>query len=185
MKSLISRVQNLATKLDNWVVLVALSVSAASVKTYIDYSQKGDLFLDDYFLGNRYKNSFRWDELWNFENFGRFVSRNVYWRFGSSVFHDRAQFYYLLNILIIIATALLLAKFVSRRQTLLVASVIGSIYLVSAATVDEFIWISNSQHLIAHMFIALFLVVSDRINLATIPKSALLVAFFLLAYLRT
>ena len=54
MKSLISRVQNLATKLDNWVVLVALSVSAASVKTYIDYSQKGDLFLDDYFLGNQY-----------------------------------------------------------------------------------------------------------------------------------
>ena len=60
----------------------------------------------------------------------------------------------------------------------LVASVIGSINLVSAATVDEFIWISNSQHLIAHMFIALFLVLSDRINLAAMPKSALLVAFF-------
>lgn len=166
------------SKLDNWVILIALAVTTATVKTYVHYSQKGDLFLDDYFLGNRYKNSLRWDELWNFENFGRFISRNVYWRLGSLVFHDRAHLYYLLNILIIIATALLLAKFVSRRQSWLVASVIGSIYLVSAATVDEFIWISNSQHLIAHMFIALFLVVSDRINLAATPKSALLIAFF-------
>jgi hypothetical protein len=166
------------SKLDNWVILIALAVTTATVKTYVHYSQKGDLFLDDYFLGNRYKNSLRWEELWNFENFGRFISRNVYWRLGSLVFHDRAQFYYLLNILIIIATAVLLAKFVSRRQSWLVASVIGSIYLVSAATVDEFIWISNSQHLIAHMFIALFLVVSDRINLAATPKSALLVAIF-------
>ena len=171
---MIARAKSWLIKSEFWVALTAVSLSIAMVTSFVRYSGKGDLFLDDFILGNRYRNSFHWNELWNFDNFGRFTSRNLYWRIGTFLFQDRAQFYYLLNVSIVILTAILLTIFLRRQKPWSVACVIGSIYLISAATVDEYVWISNSQHLIAHFFIALFLVVSDRVDLVKSSHSLFL-----------
>lgn len=61
---------------------------------YITYAYSAWFSQDDFGFIAHYDNSIQSNQLFDFSNFGRFLSRNAYWHFGIKYFSYNAQFLY-------------------------------------------------------------------------------------------
>ena len=165
--------------------LLAIGVSfigAFLLFFYITYALKGWFFQDDFGFISQYAHSIEPRQLLNLENFGRFVSRNVYWHVGLRYFSYHAEYFYLFNLLTILATSYLLYLIFSEKYGGFEGIVAALLYFALPATIESYAWLSNSQHLMAHFFVVLFMYFFDRINGAEIKRSACLSAILFLGF---
>lgn len=123
---------------------------------YLSYAQSAWFLQDDFQLIMQYAQVLQPHQLWNFENFGRFLSRNVYWHLGVQWFALHAPLFYLLNLSFICATSLLLYRLVRSQQGWFAGLVAVLCYLCLPGTVEAYAWLANSQHLLGHFFVLLF-----------------------------
>ena len=149
---------------------------------YITYALKGWFFQDDFGFISQYAHSIEPRQLLNFENLGRFVSRNLYWHVGLRYFSYHAEYFYLFNLLTILATSYLLYLMFSEKYGRFEGTVAALLYFALPATIESYAWLSNSQHLMAHFFLVLFVYFFDRINGAEIKRSACLSAILFLGF---
>ena len=165
--------------------LLAIGVSfigAFLLFFYITYALKGWFFQDDFGFIGQYAHSIEPWQLLNLENFGRFFSRNVYWHVGLRYFSYHAEYFYLFNLLTILATSYLLYLIFSEKYGGFEGIVAALLYFALPATIESYAWLSNSQHLMAHFFVVLFVYFFDRINGAEIKRSAYLSAILFLGF---
>ena len=165
--------------------LLAIGVSfigAFLLFFYITYALKGWFFQDDFGFIGQYAHSIEPWQLLNLENFGRFFSRNVYWHVGLRYFSYHAEYFYLFNLLTILATSYLLYLIFSEKYGGFEGIVAALLYFALPATIESYAWLSNSQHLMAHFFVVLFVYFFDRINGSEIKRSACLSAILFLGF---
>ena len=165
--------------------LLAIGVSfigAFLLFFYITYALKGWFFQDDFGFISQYAHSIEPRQLLNLENFGRFVSRNVYWHVGLRYFSYHVEYFYLFNLLTILATSYLLYLIFSEKYAGFEGIVAALLYFALPATIESYAWLSNSQHLMAHFFVVLFVYFFDRINGTEIKRSAGLSAILFLGF---
>ena len=165
--------------------LLAIGVSfigAFLLFFYITYALKGWFFQDDFGFISQYAHSIEPRQLFNLENFGRFISRNVYWHVGLRYFSYHAEYFYLFNLLTILATSYLLYLIFSEKYGRFEGIVAALLYFALPATIESYAWLANSQHLMARFFVVLFVYFFDRINGTEIKRSACLSAILLLGF---
>ena len=165
--------------------LLALGVSfigAFLLFFYITYALQGWFFQDDFGFISQYAHSIEPRQLLNLENFGRFFSRNVYWHVGLRYFSYHAEYFYLFNLLTILATSYLLYLIFSEKYGGFEGIVAALLYFALPATIESYAWLSNSQHLMTHFFVVLFVYFFDRINGTEIKRSACLSAILFLGF---
>ena len=122
---------------------------------YVSYANTAWFWQDDFGFISYYANSIQWNQLVDFSNFGRFLSRNGYWHWGIKYFSYNAQFFYIFNFFIILCSCFLLYK-IFEKHGRLNAFVAGLFYLILPATIESYAWLSNSQHILGHFFVLLF-----------------------------
>lgn len=137
-------------------IVIGLALPAlVSFYFYITYANGAWFFQDDFGFIAQYANSIQWNQLFDFTNFGRFLSRNGYWHWGIKYFSYNAQFFYIFNFFIILCSCLLLYK-IFEKYGRLNGFIAGLFYFLLPATVDSYAWLSNSQHILGHFFVLLF-----------------------------
>lgn len=125
---------------------------------YISYAGNAWFWMDDFGFIDHYARSIHWSELFDFTSFGRFLSRNAYWYIGVKYFHHNAQYFYIFNFFIILCSSLLLYK-IFEKWGRFAGVVAGVFYFILPATIESYAWISNSQHILGHFFVILFIFV--------------------------
>jgi hypothetical protein len=107
----------------------------------------------------QYANNIHSEQLFNLpSNFGRFVSRNIYWHTLSELFGKNATLFFLFNLSILLTNTFFTYKlFNNLTSNPFYSKLNGLIYFCSYPVVETFCWLSNSQHLLAHTFILLYL----------------------------
>ena len=137
---------------------IMLGLGLAAIVTlyfYISYAGNAWFFQDDFNFIAQYANSAQWNQLVDFSSFGRFLSRNAYWHLGIKYFSYNAQFFYIFNFFIILCSSILLYK-IFEKNGRLNGLVAGLFYFVLPSTIESYVWLSNSQHLLGHFFVLLF-----------------------------
>ncbi len=82
---------------------------------YISYAERSWFFFDDFIFLSQYAHSLQLHQLVGFDNFGRFVSRNVYWYSAIKLFSYNAAYFYVCNFLLIVFNSCVIyAIFVNR-----------------------------------------------------------------------
>ena len=157
-------------------------IGAVLLFFYISYALKGWFFQDDFGFISQYAHSIEPWQLLNLENFGQFVSRNLYWHVGLRYFAYHAEYFYLFNLLTILATSYLLYLIFSEKYGRFEGIVAALLYFALPATIESYAWLSNAQHLMAHFFVVLFVYFFDRINGTEIKRSACLSAILFLGF---
>lgn len=124
---------------------------------YLTYAQIAWFVQDDFGFLDGYRDSIKISQLIDFSNFGRFISRNIYWNLGIRYFLHNSQYYFILNLFTISTTSTLLYKIFSRRHNPTSGVIAGLLYFCLPATIEAYAWISNSQHILGHLFVVLFI----------------------------
>jgi len=124
---------------------------------YLPYAFRAWFCQDDFGFLARYSEGLYWHEAVDFSNFGRFVSRNVYWSGLSFLSHERASVFFLFNAALVLTGAALLARALWREDEPALGTLAGAIYQCLPATMFAYSWLSSSQHLLGHWFVFLFL----------------------------
>ena len=184
LESTVSRSTSPKSKAANSPLLaIGLSfIGAFLLFFYVTYALKGWFFQDDFGFISQYAHSIEPRQLLNLENFGRFISRNVYWHVGLRYFAYHAEYFYLFNLLTILATSYLLYLIFSEKYGRFEGIVAALLYFALPATIESYAWLANSQHLMAHFFVVLFVYFFDRINGTEIKRSACLSAILFLGF---
>jgi hypothetical protein len=132
---------------------------------YLIYAFHGWFQQDDFYFIHLYQHSLHTSDLWTFSDFGRFLSRNAYWHFLWQIFGGQAVYFYLFNFLLIVATTFVIYQTFVVPYDRAVAGTVALIYFGSINVVDDFSWISFSQHLIPIFFVFLFMgMFFDRVD---------------------
>lgn len=132
---------------------------------YVWYASNAWFFQDDFGFIFDYANSIQWSQLFDFTNFGRFLSRNGYWYLGIKYFSLSAQFFYLINLCIIFCSCFLLYK-IFVKNGWFNGFVAGFFYFTLPATIESYSWLSNSQHILGHFFVILFVYLFTKDDVA-------------------
>ena len=156
------RADESTSPLDSIFPGTATAIASASVLfllgfAYLRYAFEGWFFLDDFGYVDRFHSALRLEELLHPVGFGRFLSTNVYWNLTWRVFGGEASLYFACNLVIIVATAWIFAALVGDRYGRASALVAGLCYAALPNVISAYGWISNAQHLVAHLFCAMFL----------------------------
>lgn len=133
---------------------------------YISYASNAWFWQDDFVLISYYANSIQIHELFDFTNFGRFLSRNLYWHWGIQYFSYNAGYFYVFNLFVISSTSFLLYKIFSPKYGRYEGIIAGLIYFTLPETIECYSWLSNSQHIIGHFFVVLFVFLFTSNDLA-------------------
>ncbi len=145
-----------------WVIAFALlAVAVYAAVFYLRYAADAWFFQDDFIFIRSYEEHLHPEQWLSPANFGRFISRNLYWWAGWKLFGPHATGYYMFNLALMLSTSLLLLKF-CLRHSLSLGLLLASAYWAAGATVGNFCWLSNSQHLLAHALMALYFCVAQR-----------------------
>jgi len=118
---------------------------------YASYASAAWFWQDDFGFIDQYANSIQWSQLFDFSNFGRFLSRNGYWHWGIKYFSYNAQYFYIFNLFIILCSSFLLYK-IFEKHGRLNGVFAGLFYFLLPATIESYAWLSNSQHILGHFF---------------------------------
>lgn len=151
---------------------------------YLSYAQSAWFFQDDFQLIVQYAHALQPQQLLDFASFGRFLSRNVYWHYGIKFFALHAPLFFLLNLFFICATSLLVYRVMLRQYGTFPAVVAGLVYFCLPGTVEAYAWLSNSQHLLGHLFVLVFVYLftareEDRHGRRWVPALLLLLVLLL------
>jgi hypothetical protein len=138
------------------MMIAAAFVAFFMTAFYLAYAYKAWFFQDDFGFIDRYAANVNLRQMWDFTNFGRFVTRNAYWHYGQQLFGLNAQYFYLFNLFCIGVTSILAGLIVMRRHDGFAGIVAGLFYYALPATAASYVWLSNSQHLIGHLCAMLF-----------------------------
>ena len=122
---------------------------------YISYAANAWFWQDDFGFIASYSGSIQLSQLTDFTNFGRFLTRNAYWHVGVKYFSYNAQYFYIFNFFIIFCTSFLLFK-IFEKYGKFSATVAGLFYFLLPGTIESYAWLSNSQHIMGHFFVILF-----------------------------
>jgi len=149
---------------------------------YLQYAFQGWFSQDDFGLLGGYKYTWEWNQIFDMTDFGRFVSRNVYWHVLSELFGNQAQYYFLADFAIICASSILLFQIFRLYVSFNASLVAAFIYLAAPAVLKNYSWISGSQHILPDFFVFLFVLVYVRRDgvLTAWPQVVLLLAIELL-----
>jgi len=132
---------------------------------YLIYAFHGWFQQDDFNFIHLYQHSLHTSDLLTFNDFGRFLSRNVYWHFLWQIVGAQAVYFYLFNFLTITATTYVIFRTFALPYDNAVAGVVALLYFASANVIVDYSWISFSQHLIPIFFVFLFMgMFFDRID---------------------
>lgn len=123
---------------------------------YLRHAQAGWFFQDDFGFLQDYAAALRWHQLWDGSGFGRFLSRNVYWHGAQRAFGEASALYFTLNLMILLANAWLVRQILGRELPAIGAWTGAYVYAGMAGVVHAYAWLSNSQHLLAHLFVLAF-----------------------------
>lgn len=134
--------------------LLLMSVLYCAV-FYARYAGSAWFFQDDFMFLREYEQELYADQWMSAANFGRFLSRNLYWWGGWRLFGANAQAYFLFNLACMAATSMLLLC-LCLRHSLALGVLLATAYWTAGATVSNLSWLSNSQHLLAHTLMALY-----------------------------
>lgn len=124
---------------------------------YGHYLGQAWFYQDDFLFIIDHEGQLKPWQLMSAENFGRFVSRNLYWWGILDVFGREAKVFFQINLLMIFCTTGLLYRFI-RPVSPWLAALTATAYFIGGGTIGNFSWVSNSQHLLAHLFVAVYLV---------------------------
>jgi len=130
---------------------------------YVSYASAGWFWQDDFGFIAQYANSIHWSQLFDFSNFGRFLSRNGYWYLGIKYFSYNAQYFYIFNLFLILCSSFLLYM-IFKTHGKLNGFFAGLFYFLLPATIESYAWLSNSQHLLGHFFVLLFVYLFTKKN---------------------
>ena len=149
------------------LVLVAGVTAGLFAVAYVHVAGNAWFFQDDFLYLTRYARSAGLSSptlaQLLVENFGRPVSRNLYWFVLYQSFGMAAPLYYLANLGIVMACAVMLFRLGRLLGADFSTALVWSVsYFVSAPTVGNLSWLSNSQHMLAHLFTVLALTVGVR-----------------------
>lgn len=128
---------------------------------YIRYAGIAWFFQDDFMFLREYAQQLHADQWVSTANFGRFLSRNLYWWSGWKLFGANAQAYFLFNLACMACTSLLLLS-LCLRHSLVLGALFATAYWTAGPTVSNLSWLSNSQHLLAHTLMALYFCLAYR-----------------------
>lgn len=149
---------------------------------YITYAYSAWFWQDDFGFIASYANSIQFGQLFDFQNFGRFLSRNGYWHWGIQYFSYNAQFFYIFNLFIILCSSFLLYK-TFEKYGRFEGIVAGLFYFILPATIESYAWLSNSQHILGHFFVILFVYLFTKEDTGNSRAQELVRAFQLVAIL--
>ena len=149
---------------------------------YILYSNSAWFFQDDFGFLVYYKNNIDLTQSYSLENFGRFFSRNVYWYLGERLFSPNANFFYVFNFIIIISTSYLIFDIFRKENGLFFSLSLANIYFIFPGTIYSYSWISNSQHLLGHFFVFLFIKIYRSKIFKNDSYLSLIVLFFVFVF---
>ena len=128
---------------------------------YVRYSFRAWFLSDDFLYLQQFKNCICINEVVSLGNSGRFISRNVYWYAMEHLFGMNSVCYFLVNLALLIILSWLCFLLVRQLTNSHDAGVFsGIIYFIMVPTQFNFGWISNTQHLIGHFFVLVFLLLS-------------------------
>lgn len=138
--------------------LIALPIICITV-FYFYYAFHAWFFQDDFTLLSQYSNQLDLNEIRDLQdNFGRFLSRNFYWFSLHQVLGHNAALYFIFNFGLVLANTCLLFKLIQHHSSNCDHSkVIAAIYFCAAPIIANYAWLANSQHLMAHFFVFLYL----------------------------
>lgn len=154
---------------------------------YVYYSADAWFYQDDFSFLWEFRDNTGMQRIFNtrggfsqFHYITRFLSRNLYWFSLQRIFHSQAFLFYLFNFLIIVFNAYILFHLCRQVFRLKYLPCVASLmYFAGYPTISNFSWLSNSQHLIGHLFVFLFLYISMVENL----KPGLRLLFLFLIFL--
>lgn len=138
---------------------------------YLAYAQNAWFLQDDFHLIAQYANALHLQEIVDAAGVGRFLTRNFYWYYGIKFFHLHAPLFFLLNLFFVCATGLLACRMVSSTHGRFAGLIAGLVYFCLPGTVDAYAWLANSQHLVCHFFVMLFLYLAVRDGFAAIGRA--------------
>lgn len=123
---------------------------------YLSYPQNAWFLQDDFQLIMQYAHALQPQQILDFGSFGRFLSRNAYWHYGIKLFALHAPLFYVLNLFFICATSFLVYRVVLNTCGRFAGVVAGLLYFCLPGTIEAYAWLSNSQHLLGHLFVMVF-----------------------------
>lgn len=142
---------------------ISLAVSLVALCDYISIDSRSSFFQDDFLFLVNYT-SVDWHNLFNPAlNFGRPVTRDLYFFVIRRLLGEEAINYFVVNLAVIIGACWFLYR--SLREFGLqtyVAATGALLYFYMAPTIPHASWISNSQHTFAHMFSFWFIYLMAR-----------------------
>jgi hypothetical protein len=145
------------------ILLAGLTIGGLSIITYVIIALRSWYFQDDFGFLLRYQIIGLSDFIPSEANFGRPLSRNLYWWILNKLFGTDATSYYFVNIFILLLNSKILFEWLRSIDFSHVgASVAAVIYISMLPTIVNITWLSNSQHLLAHTFTVLLLFFTVR-----------------------
>lgn len=124
---------------------------------YLNYAFHAWFQQDDYQFIHLYHASLHLHNLWDFGSFARFVSRNMYWHYLLQIFGPQALYFFIFNFLTIAGTSYLIFRIFEPKYDKTVAGVLALLYFASINVIQDFNWVSFSQHLIPIFLLFLFM----------------------------
>lgn len=124
---------------------------------YLIYAGNAWFFQDDFGFLVDYGSSVQWGQLVDFSNFGRFLSRNLYWFVMHGVFGAHADYYFVMSLALIMCSASLLWLVAGRLYGWYFGFFASVTYILLPSTIASYAWLSNVQHLLGHFFVFAFL----------------------------
>jgi len=126
---------------------------------YLYYALHAWFCIDDFRWIQFYASNLNWTDIYNLtNNFGRFISRNLYWHIFLSIFGKNSTLFFITNLLIIITNSFIIYKFfLEFSQDKFLSVSISTIYFTGLPTIANYRWISNAEHLLAQTFLLSFL----------------------------
>lgn len=168
--------------LDRVVSLLVIASTSIFLILYITIIAKSWFFQDDFGFWFKYDQLNLQSLFTPSENFGRPISRDLYWFTLKKIFYDHATLYYAVNLSLIILNTLLLytvGKWLELGKTL--SSVWALSYFIMGPTIINLSWLSNSQHIIAHTFVFSTILWGLAVSRCTDPPFKLLLLGIMLS----
>lgn len=146
----------------HWHIYLAGAAFAFLGFAYVVYALEGWFHQDDFIFIEKFSRSLHFSDLVSLDGFGRFLTQNVYWNVGLAVFGRTSELFFIFNFLTILGTSVVV--YVLTRNVLQPVGALAAamFYFASPRVIHAFAWISNSQHLLAHLLCVLFLVLLFR-----------------------
>jgi len=163
-----------ATRTPARLILLCLGglLLLACLASQIRHAWAGFFFQDDFTFLVHYRQDLHPEQWLSVANFGRFVSRNLYWWSVLGMAGPDPKVFLLLNLFWASLTAALWWVFLKPLSTR-IATFGAWCWLVSGATMANVVWASNSQHLLAHVFMAGYLCIVGAWHRSRHPAWAL------------